>query len=171
VRFDVTTLPSQDILSAVENRQLQAGFVRGEYNTGLEKLLVSEDQIHVAAKGPIQLEDLPHLPQIEYTKEPTVIKATERWWKERFDQPPLIRMRVNHGDTCREMVLSGLGYGIFSDSKFTKGSQELTSTPLFFLDGSKFSRKTWFVYHKEELQRHVVREFVRFIEKLNFYEI
>jgi len=167
VQLDITTMLSHEILALVESRSLQVGIVRGECHTKLERLMISEDQIHVVSRGKIDLADLPHLPQIDYTKEPSVIRATERWWRERFDQPPIIRMRVNHGDTCREMIANNLGYGIFSDAKFVANYPELTAVPLYFKDGSAFTRKTWMVYPEEELKKRVVQDFVQLVEKLN----
>lgn len=171
VRFEVTTELSHNILTMLENRELPVGFVRGDIKTSLRTHLVAEDQIYVVSKGPIHMDDLPHLPQIEYTKEPTIIKATERWWKERYTQPPLIRMCVDHGDACREMILNGLGYGIFSDLRFIGSNKELVSTPLFFMDGRRFTRKTWFVYHKEELKSKVVSDFVNFVKRFDFHSL
>lgn len=171
VRLDVTTIFSNEILVLLENRELQAGFVRGDSNTRLNKHLFSEEQVHIVSKEPINLEDLPHLPRIDYSKEHTIVKNTNLWWKEWYDQPPLVRMTVNNGDTCREMILKGLGYGIFPEPSFVTEYPELPCVPLFHRDGTPFTRKTWFVYHKDELQKKVFRDFVHFVEALDIHEL
>jgi DNA-binding transcriptional LysR family regulator len=164
VRFDISTSLSHEILKMVENYDVNVGFVRGEFSTGLEQILVSIDQIHVVSREPVSLEELPRLPQIDFPKEPTIVEATEKWWNEYYDDPPEILMRVNHADTCRAMIIEGLGYGIFPDVGYANNTDKLVTVPLTHKDGSKFVRKTRLVYHKEYLENPLVKNFVDFIK-------
>jgi DNA-binding transcriptional LysR family regulator len=163
VRFDISTSLSHEVLRMVENYDVNVGFVRGEFSTGLEQILVSIDQVHVVSKDPISLQELPRLPQIDFPKEPTITEETEKWWNEYYNDPPEILMRVNHADTCRAMIIEGLGYGIFPDVGYTNNTDKLVTMPLTHKDGSKFVRKTRLVYHKEELENPLVRNFIGFI--------
>lgn len=164
IRFDISCALSHEVLQMAEEEVIDVGFVRGDVNTTLEHLLISSDQIHIVSKGPIAFQDLPYLPFIDYMKEPTIVKATRTWWYQYFKSPPHLMMRVNHGDICRRMILQGLGYGIFSDLNFIEDSDKLTCTPLFFKDGRKFTRDTWFVYRKESLKKPIIQTFVHFIQ-------
>jgi DNA-binding transcriptional LysR family regulator len=149
----------------VENHDVDAGFVRGEFVTALEQIVVSIDQIHIVSKEPLSLSELPNLPQIDFIKEPTLIKATEQWWNDVYDAPPSIFMRVNHADTCLAMVIEGLGYGIFPDIGYIKGMDNLFTIPLTHKDGSKFVRKTRFVYNRENMDSPVIKAFIDFIKE------
>ncbi|MEA5083658.1 MAG: LysR family transcriptional regulator [Lachnospiraceae bacterium] len=168
IKLEIATALSSEVVNLVENREVDVGFVRGNFTTNLEKLEVSDDQIYIVSKSPINLENLPTIPQIEYTKEPTVIKATDIWWKQHFAKPPNIRMKVNHGDTCLAMIKQNLGYGIFSDKNFFKHDPSLFSLPLIYKDGTAFTRKTFLVYHKDDLHNTVLNNFVVFIDKYDF---
>jgi DNA-binding transcriptional LysR family regulator len=164
VRFDISTSLSHEILKMVENYDVNVGFVRGEFSTGLEQILISIDQIHIVSKEPVVLEELPRLPQIDFAKEPTIVEATEKWWNEYYDDPPDILMRVNHADTCRAMIVEGLGYGIFPDVGYANNMDKLVTIPLTHKDGSKFVRKTRLVYHREDMENPLVKNFVNFIK-------
>ena len=171
IKLDVNTALSSEINKMAENREINIGFVRGNVTGDIEKLLVSEDQIYIVNNSPIELDNLPNLFQIDYTKEPTIVKATDVWWKQRFSKPPNIRMKVNHGDTCLAMIKHNLGYGIFSDKNFFKNDPSLFSIPLVYKDGSKFTRKTYLVYHKEEVYNALVNNFIDFIKEIDFNNI
>jgi DNA-binding transcriptional LysR family regulator len=164
IRFDISTSLSHEILRMVENYDVNVGFVRGEFFTDLEQILVSIDQIHVVSRDPVSLEELPCLPQIDFPKEPTIVEATEKWWNEYYDDPPEIFMRVNHADTCRAMIIEGLGYGIFPDVGYTNNTDKLVTIPLIHKDGSKFVRKTKLVYHGEDLGNPLIKNFVEYIK-------
>jgi DNA-binding transcriptional LysR family regulator len=165
IRFDISAAGSDEVLKLVENRDVDAGFVRGEFVTSLEQIVVSVDQIHVVSRNPLSLSELPNLPQIDFIKESTLIKATEKWWQDFYDTPPSIFMRVNHADTCLAMVIEGLGYGIFPDIGYIEGKDNLFTVPLFHKNGSKFVRKSRFVYHPEGMDNPIIKNFIDFIKK------
>lgn len=165
IQIDLHTDLSHELLKYLENKELDVSFVRGEFDTSLEKHLLSKDQIYIISKNPIVLSDLPNLPQIVYTKENSIVKASKRWWQERFDTPPNIRFRVHTGDACIQLVKKNLGYGIFSDGRYYNPADGLHAMPLEYLDGSKFSRDSWMVYDKSSMQNPIVSHFVEFVSK------
>ncbi len=165
IQIDLHTDLSHELLKYLENKELDVSFVRGDFDTSLEKHLLSQDQIYIISKNPIVLSDLPNLPQIVYTKENSIVKASKRWWQERFDTPPNIRFRVHTGDACIQLVKKNLGYGIFSDGRYYNPADGLYAMPLEYLDGSKFSRDSWMVYDKSSMQNPIVSHFVEFVSK------
>jgi DNA-binding transcriptional LysR family regulator len=68
VRFDIAASRSNEILEMVENREVNIGFVRGDFISSLEQILVSTDQTHVVSRNAIKLSDLPHIPQIDFAR-------------------------------------------------------------------------------------------------------
>ena len=164
IRFDVSAARSDEVLRMVENHNVDAGFVRGKITTALEHIAVSTDQVYVVSKYPISLADLPQLPQIDFIKEPSIVKASEQWWNDFYDAPPSIFARVNNADSCLAMIKEGLGYGIIPDIRYTKG-EPLFATPLSHKDGTPFTRNTWFVYSAEKMNNPIVHDFVNFIKK------
>lgn len=170
IQIDLHTNLSHDLLKYLEKRELDVSFVRGDFDTSLEKHLLSKDQIYIISKHPVVLSDLPNLPQIAYTKETSIVNASKRWWQERFTEPPKIRFRVHTGDACIQLVKKDLGYGIFSDGRYFNPADELYELPLEYLDGSKFSRNSWMVYDKADLSNPIVSLFVQFVSE-HFIEL
>ena len=166
VHIEIHTNLSHELLKDLEAKELDVSFVRGDITTALEKKLLSKDQIYVISKQPLDIQELPQIPQIAYTKETSIIKATNRWWKERFKEPPLVHFRVHSGDACLQMVKHDLGYGIFSDSHYYNPQDNLYAFPLEYLDGSKFSRKSWIVYDKDDLHNLLLSHFIDFVDEM-----
>lgn len=160
IKLELHTDLSSQLIKSLEAHELHACFARGNINTPLKKHLLSEDQIIIISHMPIILEDLPYLPQIEYAKEETVVDATTKWWNENFTVPPNIKLKVNSGEACLQMIKHKLGYGIFSDIKYFDPKDGLFSLPLTFKDGSKFTRKSWLVYNENALHYSLISNFV-----------
>lgn len=170
VKINITTALSDHVIQLAENRSVQIGFARCAVPSSLEKVLLSEDQIYIVSHNPIDLKELPTLPQIEYVKEPSIIQATQQWWYQHYDKKPNIRMKVNHGDTCLAMIRHDLGYGIISDSRFFRDNPDLFTVPMVNRDGSAFTRKTWLIYHPAELHNRLAVKFIEYIKGLDFKE-
>jgi DNA-binding transcriptional LysR family regulator len=164
IRFDISTATSNVVLEMVERREVQLGFVCGSYSSTLDTILFSTEQTYAVTKQPVELADLPRIPRIEFPNEPTILRAIEKWWYERFDAPPMTVMRVNHADICRAMVLEGLGYGIFPHIGYFSEADKLATIPLGYKDGSKLMRDTNLFYHREDTQNPLINGFVQFIQ-------
>ena len=162
IKFDIEISPSNEIIKLVENHEVNVGFARGTYVTSLERTLLSEDQVYIVNSEPIDLENLPGLPRIDFTREPSIEQAIKSWWNERYDISATVRMLVNNGNTAIAMVKEGLGYGFFADPNFYKNSPELHSLPLVFADGTSFTRKTHLYYTKDELVNKIALNFINF---------
>jgi len=89
----------------------------------------------------------------------------DNWWAENYTQPSFITIEVDQVDTCKGMVINGLGYGILA-SRILKDIEELYKIDLTDQKGNPMLRRTWMYYHKESLQWNVVKAFVNFIETL-----
>ena len=167
VKIMITTALSNQVVRLVEDRSVQIGFARGTVSADLEKIELSEDQIYIVSRSPLDLERLPELPQIDYIKEPSIIQATNIWWNQYYKKRPNIRMKVNHGDTCLAMIRHGLGYGIISDSRFFREDPDLYSIPMIFKDNTSFTRKTWLLYHQDDKPNRLVSNFIEFVKTVD----
>lgn len=164
VRFEIITDLSHELLHSLEAAQLDVSFVRGQIHTTLHKELLSEDQLYIVNRDPFSMEELAAMPRIDYAKESTIVEATERWWNERFSSRPNKRFDVYSGEACLQMVKSGLGYGIFSDSHYIDPADGLYAVPMVFKDGSRFLRPSWIVCDEKSLSRsRLLTAFVDFI--------
>ncbi|WP_166240239.1 LysR family transcriptional regulator [Paenibacillus turpanensis] len=167
VEFKVVTGWSGDVFDLVYNQDVHIGFVRGDYKWPESKLLLFHEHISIASIEPFEIEQLPFLPRIEYEMDPLMKATINRWWNGTFSHPPSIGMEVDKGDTCKEMVLNGLGYGILS-SALIDHIPDVVKIPITDEQGKPIIRNTWMVYHDHSLELKTIQAFVRFVESIDF---
>lgn len=164
VEIDVVADISINVIELLKKYAIHVGFIWGETEGDFGRMLVSTEQACVVNKVPIELDDLPGLPQIAYLRDPFSKRLLDGWWRDRFVDPPLIGMHANHGDTCREMILAGLGYGIFLSHAFVGAAGGLFQLPLDFRDGSPLTRNSWMVWQNEFAEIPLVRNFIDYMK-------
>jgi DNA-binding transcriptional LysR family regulator len=162
--FKVVTKWSSELVNMVFKQDLHIGFIRGDLDWAGEKQLLMAENICVVSSKEINLMDLPKLPRIVYKTEASLESTIDNWWKETFVKPPLITMEVDRMETCREMILNGLGYGILP-SLVLNNDESLYSLQLKTKFGEPLFRKSWIIYRTESLQIPLIREFVNFVKE------
>lgn len=170
VNYKVTTGWSRDVFNLVYNRDVHIGIVRGDYQWPESKMLLFEENICITSLEKMEFRDLPSLPRIEYETDALLKTMIDNWWSREFSQPPSIGMEVDKADTCKEMVLNGLGYGILP-SVLVEDYQHLNRINLTDEKGNPLVRKTWMLYHEKSLEAKVVKEFVQFVRELDLRSI
>lgn len=166
VNYKVTTGWSQEVYNLVYNKDVHIGIVRGSYHWADAKHLLFEENICIASKEKIELKDLPTLPRIQYETDITLKTLIDNWWTGTFTSPPIIGMEVDKADTCKEMVLNGLGYGILP-SVLVEDHPDIYRMNIKNEKDNPLIRKTWMFYHKESLDMNVVKEFVEFVKGID----
>lgn len=167
VHYKVTTGWSRDVFNLAYNQEIQVAIVRGDYQWAGPKLLLFEENLCVVSKEKISLQELPSLPRIDYETDALLKSMIDNWWSGTFSQAPLIAMEVDKADTCKEMVLNSLGYGILP-SVLAENEPELYLIHLNDASGLPLIRRTWLFYREDALESRVVKEFVHFVEALDF---
>ncbi len=164
LQFTIVSGLSSDILRMVHLKELYVGFIRGDHAfTGI-KHLMSVDPCYIVYKKEFHFEDLPYIPRIEYQLDPLTVKLLDHWWYEHFTVPPLKGMVVNHGDTCREMIANGMGYGIFLVPEFIEGPVGLYQQLMYTKQNEPLTRNTWMVYDSDSYKIPFVKNFVDFVQ-------
>ncbi|MFC3884133.1 LysR family transcriptional regulator [Bacillus songklensis] len=170
IEFKVTTGWSSDITNLVYNQDVHIGFVKGDYSWGDQKRLLFAETICIASKEKIDMNDLPRLPRIDYRTDYLLKTSIENWWAENYSQPPLVSIEVDKADTCKKMVMNGLGYAIMP-SMILKDIDDVHKVDIKTKDGEPILRKTWMFYHEESLKLNMVKAFVTFIEGVDLYNL
>lgn len=166
VDFNVTTGWSEEVVNDVYKQKVHIGIVRGEYNFPFQRKLLLEENICIVSKKKIDIDNLPNLPRIYYNTDTSLKKMIDNWWHERYSHPPLITMEVDKIETCKEMVLNGLGYSILPDILLDK-NEDLFIAKCTTRDGVPLIRRTWMVLREEDLEISIIKSFVNFLEKWN----
>ncbi|MDF2929337.1 MAG: LysR family transcriptional regulator [Anaerospora sp.] len=167
VEFKVTTSRSKDIFGLLYKQDIQVGFIRGASSWNDEKHLLFEEAICIASKEPFAIQDLPHLPRIDYQTDPAIQALIDNWWRETFPLPPLISMDVDRVDICKEMIVNGLGYAFLPDI-LVDDDDNLHRYIITNKSGKPILRQTWMIYQKAALETNVVHAFVNCVKAIDF---
>ncbi|WML24108.1 LysR family transcriptional regulator [Neobacillus sp. OS1-33] len=163
IEFKVTTNFSSHIAQLIYNQDVHIGIVKGDFNWKDRKHLLFEESICIASKEKIDIHDLPNLPRIDYHTDTSLKNSIDKWWSEHFTQPPLVSIEVDKVDTCKKMVINGLGYAILP-SLILKDVNNIHIADIKSIGGKPIVRKTWMIYHEDSLKLNIVKAFVDFIE-------
>lgn len=157
---------SYEVIQMMNKEETSIGIVRDLYDWKGPKILLYEEKICAVSKNEIDLNDLPNLRRISYNTDLSLKNTIDTWWKESFESPPRITMEVDLIDTCREMVLNGLGYA-FLPEICLQGYDDLNTYELD-LNEQKLVRKTWLIFNEHSLDLSVVKAFIEFMKIEDF---
>src|SRR5690606_28856638 len=115
-----------------------------------QKRLLFEETLCIASKEKISIEDLPFLPRIDYQTDALLKTYVDNWWYENFSQPSQVSIEVDKVDTCKKMVVNGLGYAIMP-TLILSDVEDLHKIIIKSKDGMPIIRKTWMFYYEESL--------------------
>lgn len=169
VEFKVITGWSRDVFHMVYNQEVHVGIVRGEYQWPDGKHLLFKENICIISREKITLEELPTLPRIDYDTDTLLRGLIDNWWSSTYSQPPLIGMEVDKAETCKEMVLHGLGYGILP-SVLVEQNPVLHKINITDKSNNPIIRNTWMFYHEHALEMKFIHAFVEFVKGIDFYK-
>lgn len=170
VEFQVLTGWSADVYKLILNRDVHVGFVRGDYPWRDGKDLLIEEKLAVAYTTPFELGDLPLLPRINYETDYRLRHTVESWWTDHFDVPPYTSIEVDQVDTCKEMIINGLGYGILP-YMIMKNEPGIHMRVLHDMNDVPLIRKTWLYYHSDVSEITMVQKFIDFIREIDVANI
>lgn len=170
IEFNVTTVWSSEVLNLINSQEVHVGFIRGDYIWSSQKHLLFDEPIVIASKKEIDLSQLPYLPRINYRTNQFMKNIIDDWWREHYSDPPKIIMNVDVVDTCKEMVLNGLGYAIMP-GMILKGIEDLYQITLTDKTGVPLLRRTWMIYQQDFLELKIVEVFINFVKQLDFKNI
>ena len=140
----ILTLPSQDLISCVENGRADLCFSRFlAEDSPLARRPYSECTLCAVFCRPVSEHDLTELPFIDSPMKPGTAAALERWRLERKLLRPHPVYRVSTEDLCLALIREGLGYGILPDDCVRGHEPGLFPLPLQHADGSLLCRTTW----------------------------
>lgn len=162
VEVSLKTGWSSDIHQLLQKEEAHLGIVRGDYNWKENKILLREEKICIASNKKIEFEDLPFLPRINYQTDQSLKNTIENWWQETYTAPPMIAMEVDRIDTCKELVLNGLGYAILPEICL-KNDEPLYIAPIMLQDDQFLGRNTWIFYRDAALELAQVKAFIDFL--------
>ncbi|WP_249869194.1 LysR family transcriptional regulator [Oceanobacillus saliphilus] len=165
VQVKLMTDWSNKIMNLFLNEEIHVAIVRGECTWKGPKIFINQDPISLISKQQIPIDSLPNHPMISYKTEPALKNIIDTWWREHFQTPPLISMEVDKLETCKEMVLKGLGFGVVPNYVVKHHKNNLSIQPLTSIKNKPIVRDLWLYYRKESLELSTVKAFIDFMEE------
>lgn len=162
VRFTVVNEQSDVLFRMVLDGNVDLAFVRGDHEGPVERILVDCTQACLVYREPIDLEELPGLPRIDFRTNQESIDLCDAWWHGRYGGDMPQGMSVGYIDFVWELVAQGKGYALCFVPAGFENERGLYLEPLTFEDGSPVVRRTWCVYPKSALPAHTA-EFIRYV--------
>lgn len=163
VEYNVTSGWSEEVINSVYKQKVHIGIIRGDYNSPFQRKLIMEEGLCIVSKEEIDIDELPKKPRIYYNTDTSLKKLIDDWWQERYSEPASINMEVDKMETCKEMVLNGLGYAILP-SILLDENEDLYVTRCTTSDGLPIIRRTWMIFRNESLEISLIQAFVNFLE-------
>ncbi len=165
VRFNIVTDQSNMLFRQLVEGQIDAAFIRGNYEGKVNRCLIAENEAYLVSKEPLTLEDLPKMQQINYKTNDRTKELISTWWREVYKEDYPAGMEVGYIDFAWQLINKGLGYTLCFLPDHFKNENNLCLTPLSELAGEKVIRKTWFYYPKIKNLPDALETFIHYIEK------
>ncbi|TMN22735.1 LysR family transcriptional regulator [Lentibacillus cibarius] len=166
VEFQVVTGWSSEMHRRILNHDVHISFIKGDYSWHDRKELLYEEEICIASPWEFTWESLPEMPRIDYHTDEKMRNIVDNWWYSQYKQNPDINIWVSQVETCKEMIVNGLGYAILANL-VVRPHPELVTKPLYHPTGDIITRKTWMYYQEDSMQMNIVKAFVDFIRTLD----
>ncbi|MFC7062858.1 LysR family transcriptional regulator [Halobacillus seohaensis] len=159
VKIDLVTGVSAEIKHAAGEYHLV--IVRGELLQGYENIHLFSDPLYLFDTEP--LEGDKERPFIEFKTDADYQKVVESWMIQQNDLNVRRTIKVDHFETAKQLMKTGLGMTVLPKSLITKDLLTLPNVPLQ-INGQPLSRETWACMKREIRTLPQVEAFTQLLE-------
>lgn len=164
VKFEIINDQSNNLFKMVLKNHIELGFICGDFDGDVNKILVKKNKAYIVSKEPIDLEKLPQMQRIDYKTNDKSKEILDGWWRKTYGENPPAGMFAGYVEFAWQLVDKGLGYACcFLPDGFEK-AYNVCLTPILDDDGNNIIRNTWLVYPKKKQMSTVVKDFVQFVK-------
>ena len=153
---------SARIYRMLQKEEITVAILRGDYPWAEEKHQLRDEPICLVSSEPLEFKDLPGRTQITYATNSSLKPLIENWWREFFTEAPRATMDVDSMDTCRQMVLHGLGWSVLPATGLSE-HENLHIKELYWRSGKPLRRSTWLMYYTSSLELITVKTFADYL--------
>ncbi|MCR5007163.1 MAG: LysR family transcriptional regulator [Oribacterium sp.] len=166
VSIRVVNKQSDLLYNMLMEGKLDVAFIRSDYTENVYHELVDHTDGYIVSGEPVDLSDLPHMERVAYQTNVKTEQQIAEWWQEQFGTIiPEATEDVGYIEFAFRNVASGNKYLLcFLPDNFVN-EFNLSLQPMLKPDGSRVSRKTWFIYKKEKNRRAIVDELINYVDK------
>ncbi len=155
---------SSEMYEKLQRDEVDIAITKDDYGWREAKRLIRKDHYFLISARPIDMNELPQLPQIYINHGGHTAQLIDRWWNAHYRLAPRISMQVDKLEVCLAMVLHGLGYAIISGYQPLPDS--LYCQPLS-LEGTDSDSYTWLLYRHQSEENSVLHSFLELFSELS----
>jgi len=158
---------SSEILKSMYEDHVHLGIIRGNPEwKGMKKHLLT-DTLYLVDTEIQNIEEVLHTerPFIQFKSDSSYYQEIQDWWHRQFNTSPKRTIVVDQIETCKQMVLNGIGYAILPSVTLKDDEQEVFKIPLLEEDGKPIERNTWLLGFESSFELKQVKAFVEIVEE------
>lgn len=157
---------SSEIVKALYEREAHIGIVRGETDWKGRKIHLFHDQLYLVDREIDSIDQLKdtNRPFIQFKSDSNYHREIQRWWHRHFKQKPGRQITVDQIETCKQLVINGIGYAILPAITLT-GDEKVNKIPLLNRkDQYELTRDTWLIGYESSFDLKQVAAFTDIIQ-------
>ncbi|WP_372713825.1 LysR family transcriptional regulator [Ilyobacter sp.] len=166
IKFEIITGWSAEIFKLLCNKEIEIAFIRGEYKWSQGEKILFEENLCAINSEKIELKDLSKLKRIEYNCDIKLKSIFDNWWRENFADHSLKGLMVDRSDTCKEMVIQGLGFALVPNT-ILKENDKLFKLELLDKDGELLKRRTKVLYYENFEETNLGKTFLEVLNTID----
>lgn len=163
VELSLHTGLSNHILQQLHKSEFSVAIIRGDHPWKEGDILLHTEPLCIISAKPLDIEELPNIPGIQYATDSTMQYQIDRWWQEHFSVPPKILMHADSVYTCRQLVLAGLGWSIMPALRLPDHTTDLSIIEITDRDNRPYLRPTRLIYRDSARELDTASTFIDFI--------
>lgn len=161
VKIQLKTGLGIEIMKLLEEGNIHIGIESAGHKWAEQKVLIDKSKICLISKEKITWEELP-AKNIIHIATPAIKKVFTNWWPVMFKTAPVITMETDYVETCKRMVMNGLGVA-FVPAFCLEPTDPVHILELDGMTKEKYTMESWMNYRESTVALSVVREFIQFM--------
>lgn len=169
VQISMITGWSSEILRHLYEDQVQVGIIRGTPDWKGKKYQIFSDELYLVDTEKSQLEDFKNTekPYIQFKSDSTYYQEIQDWWFRQFKMTPKRTIVVDQIETCKQMVLNGIGYAILPAISLKNEEGNIYKIPLLNDKNRQLKRDTWLLGYDSSFELKQVQAFVDVVQNIS----
>ncbi|WAA11116.1 LysR family transcriptional regulator [Fervidibacillus albus] len=157
---------SSEILKAVYEDQVHIGIIRGTPDWKGKKMHLFKDHLYLVDREMIELKDVlkTNRPFIQFKSDSNYFQEIQEWWHRQFQVPAKRVIVVDQIETCKQMVLNGIGYAILPGITLQEITGDVKTIPLMDENGHPLGRDTWLLGYQSAFELRQVQAFLKIVQ-------
>ncbi|MEC1178725.1 LysR family transcriptional regulator [Metasolibacillus meyeri] len=157
---------SSEIVKALYEGEAHVGIVRGQVDWKGKKLHLFRDMMYFVDTEITNLQEIETTarPFIQFKSDSNYYQEIQQWWQRHFHSNPRHQIVVDQIETCKQMVMNGIGYAILP-SITLNGAEHMNKIPLTNTENDLgLTRDTWLIGYESSFELRQVNAFVELVQ-------